>query len=181
MPACALCGDETSVTASCPHCATPVCAEHRNPPDHDCQGVDADRTVGWVIDLDAPTAGERTVCERETPSRRDLLAPSRSSAWLAAGTVLVVVVALLAATALGPATDAGEVVVSADGESGGLNETRVERLVAERTNAERAERGLDPLAYDRLLARVGEAHGEDMRERRFVGHENPDGERLAER
>lgn len=186
MPACAVCGVEVSVTASCPHCATPVCAEHRGPSDHGCPGVDADQTNGWVIDLDAPTASERAACKRETLARRDLLTPSRSSAWLAAGTVLVVVVALLVGTVLGPTVDTpGAVVASAGGDSAEsaqrLNETRVERLVAERTNAERVDRGLDPLAYDRLLARVGEAHGEDMRDRGFVGHENPDGEGLAAR
>ncbi|MFC6941059.1 CAP domain-containing protein [Salinirubellus sp. GCM10025818] len=188
MPECAVCGVETSVTASCPHCATPVCAEHRGPSNHDCPGVDADRTGGWVIDLDTPTAGGPSVPERVTTAWRDLLYPSRSGAWLAAGTAFVVVVALLVGTVLGPTVDTRGAVVASDEDGGDgaspadrLNATRIERLVAERTNAERAERRLDPLAYDRALARAGEAHSRDMRERGFVGHENPDDEGLAER
>jgi uncharacterized protein YkwD len=188
MPECAVCGIGTSVTSSCPHCATPVCAEHRGPSNHGCPGVDAGRTGGWVIDLDAPTVGGRSTPERATTAWRDLRYPSRSGAWLAAGTAFVVVVALLVGTALGPTVDApGAVVASADGDGGGSgpadrpDATRTERLVAERTNAERTGRGLDPLAYDRALAGAGEAHSEDMRERGFVGHENPDGEGLAER
>jgi len=186
MPECVVCGAEAAVTASCPHCAVPVCAEHRTPRDHDCRGVDADHTGGWVVDLDGSGAdgggegaGERNV--RPTGTWRGLLRPSRSGAWLAAATLFVLVVAVLAVLA-GPTGDApGEAVASAGGEAEGAgahapNETRVERLVAERTNAERRERGLDPLADDRALARVGEAHSEDMRERGFVGHENPDGE-----
>ena len=181
MPECAVCGVEASVTASCPHCATPVCVEHRSPSEHDCPGVDADRTGGWVIDLDAPPTGAPAERGRRAGGR-DLLRPSRSSAWLAVGTALVVVVALLAVTVPGPPGDAPRAVVaSADGESEGPNETAVERLVVERTNAERRERGLDALAYDSALAHVGEAHGEEMRERGFVGHGNPDGEGLAER
>lgn len=180
MPTCAVCGAEASVTASCPHCATPVCAEHCSPSKHDCPGVDADRTSGWVIDLDAPTASDVPGHGRKTRQWSDTLCPSRSSAWLAAGTVLVVVVALLVATVLGPAADPGEVVASTDA-SDGLSEARVERLVAEQVNGERVARGFDALAYDTALARVGEAHSEDMRGRGFVGHENPDGEGLAER
>lgn len=171
-----------SVTASCPHCAAPVCPEHRAPAAHDCPGVDADRTGGWIVDLDAPRSRSERSPEhdRTTGTRRPFTRPSRSGAWLAVATLAVVLAAVLA-VAVGPSTDApgGAVVASAD--EGGLNETRVGRLVAERTNAERRARGLDPLAYDRTLARVGTAHATDMRERGFVGHENPDGEGLRER
>ena len=192
MPECVVCGVESSVTAACPHCAAPVCADHRAPADHDCPGVDADHTGGWVLDLDAPGGSDRGeaapgradrgATTRGTASPRAVPRPSRSSAWLLVGT-LAVVVAVLAVVAAGPTTEApgGAVVASAGGDGGDLNATRVERLVAERANAERRERGLDPLAYDPALARVGAAHSADMRERGFVGHENPDGEGPAER
>jgi uncharacterized protein YkwD len=181
MPECVVCGVETSVTASCPHCATPVCADHCEPASHGCPGVDAAHTTGWVLDLD----GSEASGERAAGTRHGFPRPSRTGAALVAATLAVVVVAVLAVTAVGPAVDApgGAIVASADGEAptDRPNATRVERLVAERATAERVARGLDPLAYDRTLARVAGAHTEDMRERGFVGHENADGEGLEER
>ena len=159
MPECAVCGAESSVTASCPHCAAPVCADHRSPPDHDCSGVDADHTRGWILDLDGSASGSGSDTGVETEGWRDLLRPSRSGARLAVATLLVLSVTVLAVAVAGPTADApgGAVVASADDEGPDrLNETRVERLIAERANAERLERGLDPLAYDPTLARVGE-------------------------
>jgi uncharacterized protein YkwD len=189
MPGCVVCGVESSVTASCPHCATPVCAEHRSPTSHDCRGVEADHTSGWVVDLDGAASADASANGSDPLGRRAFPRPRGSGTWLAVATLFVLVVAVALVVA-GPSTAPpdGAVIASADngseGEGEGAhapNETRVERLVAERVNAERRERGLDPLAYDRTLARVGEAHSADMRERGFVGHENPDGEGLRER
>jgi uncharacterized protein YkwD len=42
-------------------------------------------------------------------------------------------------------------------------------------NAERTSRGLAPLALDALLAQVAEAHSQDMINRDFFDHINPDG------
>lgn len=42
-------------------------------------------------------------------------------------------------------------------------------------NAERTSRGLAPLAFDALLAQVAEAHSQDMIDRNFFDHINPDG------
>lgn len=171
-PRCVVCGAETSVTAACAHCAEPVCADHRDPPGHDCPGVDSDVAGGWVIDLDGP---QREPESGADDSLRDLLAPSRSGLWLAAGTLFVVCVAVLVVGLAGP--QFGEVVAS----TGGLNETAVERAIATEVNRERRAAGLDPLAYDAALAEVGERHSEDMRNRGFVDHTNPDGDTLAER
>ena len=184
MPECVVCGVETSVTASCPHCAEPACADHRDPTSHGCPGVEADRTTGWLIDLAGSASGGEKGDDGAREGWQDLLRPSRSGAALAVATLLVLGVALLAVAVAGPGdAPGGAVVASADGgdPASHLNETRVERLIAARANAERLERGLDPLAYDRRLARVGAAHSEDMHERGFVGHENPDGEGLRER
>ena len=185
MSECVVCGVESSVTASCPHCAAPACADHRSPPNHDCPGVDADHTRGWIVDLDgAESAGGRSDTDEVTASWRDLLRPSGSGARLAVATLLVLSAAVLAVAVAGPTADApgGAVVASADGEgSDRPNATRIERLIAERANDERRERGLEPLANDPTLARVGESHSADMRERGFVGHKNPDGEGLRER
>lgn len=182
MPECVVCGAETSVTASCPHCSAPVCAEHRDPASHDCAGVDAEHTDGWVIDLDGSATAEDRERGRRTEGWYGFLRPSRSGAWLAVGTLVVLLATVVAVAVVGPAADVpdGAVVASA-GDGTHLNETRVERLVAERANEERRARGLDPLAYDRTLERVGEAHSEDMYDRGFVDHENPDGAGLRER
>ncbi|NJN93094.1 MAG: CAP domain-containing protein [Anaerolineales bacterium] len=42
-------------------------------------------------------------------------------------------------------------------------------------NAERTSRGLAPLAFDALLAQAAEAHSQDMINRNFFSHINPDG------
>ncbi|MCK6629780.1 MAG: CAP domain-containing protein [Anaerolineae bacterium] len=42
-------------------------------------------------------------------------------------------------------------------------------------NAERVSRGLAPLAFDMLLAQAAEAHSQDMIDRDFFDHINPDG------
>lgn len=42
-------------------------------------------------------------------------------------------------------------------------------------NAERTSRGLTPLTFDSLLAQVAEAHSQDMIDRNFFDHTNPDG------
>jgi uncharacterized protein YkwD len=177
-PECVVCGAETSVTAACPHCATPVCADHRAPAAHACAGVDADRTGGWVVDLDGPMSrAEADARVGTVDSWRDLLTPSRSGLRLARGTLLLLVVAVLVGGLAGP--QAGEVVASAGLER--VNETAVEREIAEEVNGERRKAGLDPLAYDATLASVAGAHSADMCEREFVGHTNPDGEGLGAR
>ncbi len=51
----------------------------------------------------------------------------------------------------------------------------VERQVLEATNAERARRGLSPLAAEATLRLVARAHSTDMIERGFFDHVNPDG------
>lgn len=173
MADCVVCDRETSVTTACPHCGRPVCGAHRSVDAHDCPGLDADRTRGWVIDLDGPQP-RPAAADREPPDWRDLLTPSRSGAYVAAGSALVVLVAVLlvALAAPGPGAAAG---------GDGLDETRVERLVAQEVNDRRAANGLDPLAYDADLAGVAAAHSRDMHRRGYFAHEGPDGETLADR
>ena len=50
------------------------------------------------------------------------------------------------------------------------------RQVLALTNAERAKNGLNPLEWNDSLAELGEAHCEDMVNRNFFAHNNPDGE-----
>ncbi|MFB6207015.1 MAG: CAP domain-containing protein [Haloglomus sp.] len=170
MAECVVCGQETSVTAACPHCGQPVCASHRATDAHDCSGLDAEQTSGWVIDLDGPQPNSASSTD---PDWRDLLTPSRGGAYMAAGSLLVVLVAVALVTlaAPGPGAAAG-----AD-----LNETRVERLIAQEVNDRRTARGLEPLAYDRDLAAVAAYHSRDMHEREYFAHEGPNGETLRDR
>lgn len=173
MAACVVCGREVEVTAACPHCARPCCDDHRPPPAHDCPGVDADRTRGWVVDLDGsgnPAGRPSGGATGETPadghgSALDLV---RSGGWLAAGTLLLVV-AVLTAAVLAPPVDAE------------LDEERAERLIADGVNDRRRAAGLDALAYNGSLAAVAEAHSRDMARRGYVDHVSPDGEGLPGR
>ena len=53
--------------------------------------------------------------------------------------------------------------------------------VVEQTNAERARRGLPPLALDARLAAAAQAHSADMVRRGFFAHESPDGRQVWDR
>jgi uncharacterized protein YkwD len=57
----------------------------------------------------------------------------------------------------------------------------VEEQLLNLINAERSTRGLAPLDADNLLRQVAEAHSQDMVNRRFFSHTNPDGLDPAER
>jgi uncharacterized protein YkwD len=48
-------------------------------------------------------------------------------------------------------------------------------------NGSRAAAGVGVLSWDSATTRVARAHCADMRDRHFIGHENPDGQRLGER
>ncbi len=51
----------------------------------------------------------------------------------------------------------------------------VEMQVLDLVNKHRAQNGLSALTWDDALANVARAHSEDMRDRRFFSHNNPDG------
>lgn len=51
-----------------------------------------------------------------------------------------------------------------------------ERRVLELVNEERAKQGLSPLTWHEGLANVARAHSQDMNDRRFFSHDNPDGQ-----
>jgi len=63
----------------------------------------------------------------------------------------------------------------------GVNTTNVERLVHQEINERRANNGLDPITYDSALASIAEDHSQDMIERDFFAHENPDGDDVGDR
>lgn len=62
-----------------------------------------------------------------------------------------------------------------------LNQTAVEDAVHERVNAERTDRGFDALAYDEELRGIARGHSQDMIERNFFAHTNPDGDQPIDR
>ena len=53
--------------------------------------------------------------------------------------------------------------------------------VVDRTNAERAHRGLRPLTVDARLGAAAQAHSADMVQRGFFAHESPDGRQVWDR
>jgi hypothetical protein len=137
--------------------------------------VDAEHTRGWVVDLDGPQRAAETPAD---DSLADLLRLSRAGLWLAAGTLFVVLAAVVV-VGVGLPGLGGEVVASAG--AGATNETAVERAVVAEVNEARAARGLGELSTNGSLVVVVERHTLDMCERGFEGHENPDGDGVRER
>lgn len=162
MAECTVCGVGASASDGCPHCARPVCADHRAPGAHDCPGVDADRTGGWFTDPDAGRSrqtGSGAVPALSNPRR------------LAAGVLLVAVLAVVATAAF-----AATGLPSAD-----LDGERVARLVADGANDARIDRGLDALAWNASLAALAGSHSADMAAGEYVNHTRPDGTTVADR
>lgn len=62
-----------------------------------------------------------------------------------------------------------------------LDSEDVEYYVFEKVNEVRTERGLEPFEYGAYLSSLGRAHSEDMYDRGYFAHENPDGERAWHR
>ena len=75
--------------------------------------------------------------------------------------------------------DPGETI--AEGENWRVSSEDVERFIAEDVNEYRIENGKAPLVYSHALANVSRAHSEDMWDRGYFAHENPDGERAWDR
>ena len=56
-----------------------------------------------------------------------------------------------------------------------LNRSEIEREIHRIVNAERRERGLDPVAFDPRLRAIARNHSRDMVVRGYFGHVSPDG------
>jgi len=65
--------------------------------------------------------------------------------------------------------------------SGDIDAVEVETQVVERINDHRRENGLDPLQRHPAIHEVATAHSQDMHDRNFNGHTNPDGETPKDR
>ncbi|WP_255191244.1 CAP domain-containing protein [Natronobeatus ordinarius] len=67
------------------------------------------------------------------------------------------------------------------GDGGALDRTLVEQYVHEAVNEERAARGLEELEFDEELQTIARTHSEDMAERGYFAHTDPDGNSFADR
>ena len=159
-PDCAVCGRETTVSDACPHCGAACCLDHRPPPAHDCEGTEAGTTDGWRLDLDDAGA--------DPPPERPLSELLRPGIGLAVLTVLLVLAAVGAVAYVGPL-------------DGGLDADDVETAIEQRSDEERRAAGAGATDHDPELAAVARAHSQDMRDRGFVNHTNPDGKEPADR
>lgn len=56
-----------------------------------------------------------------------------------------------------------------------------ERLVVEHINDDRAEAGVGQLSVDAALESAAREHSQDMADRGFIGHQNPDGDQPWDR
>ncbi len=65
--------------------------------------------------------------------------------------------------------------------SSSLAQSALELEVLQRTNQVRLERGLSPLQWDALAYKAALGHAQDMLQRNFFAHQNPDGLGAAER
>ncbi|MHC3439583.1 CAP domain-containing protein [Natrialbaceae archaeon A-gly3] len=70
---------------------------------------------------------------------------------------------------------------AADDDDGALDRALVERYVHEAVNEERTDRGLEALAFDDELREIARAHSEDMAERGYFAHDDPEGNSFADR
>ncbi|SNZ04838.1 Cysteine-rich secretory protein family protein [Natronoarchaeum philippinense] len=107
---------------------------------------------------------------------------------VAVGVAIVAAVVLQAAGVAPGAVDLPGVLGGADTAPGDPNVSAysdgdieidsdsVERLIHEEVNDRRAERGLDALEWNPTVASVARAHSEDMADRDYFSHTNPDGE-----
>jgi uncharacterized protein YkwD len=68
-----------------------------------------------------------------------------------------------------------------EGTAPNLNTQLIEIQVHELTNEQRQQAGLTPVGYDPALADIARAHSQDMNDRDFFDHVNPDGKDPAER
>ncbi|MFC7235209.1 CAP domain-containing protein [Halosegnis marinus] len=159
MAECVVCGESVPVSDACRHCARPVCDDHREPPAHDCPGVESDSRV-WYTDPDAGRDG-RT-------GGRELSNPRRLAAGVAVAVLVALVVGGILAAGGAPALD-------------GVDDERLEALVVAEVNDARTARGHAPLEPNASLAAVADAHSADMAARDYVNHTAPNGSGVAER
>lgn len=93
--------------------------------------------------------------------------------WLLLGVLLIT-------TACAP-TLSDSATSSDAGERPSYNIDAIAQSMHKAINAERANEGLEPLDWSGELADIAQEHSQDMAERGFFSHENPDGESPSDR
>ncbi|NUB90738.1 CAP domain-containing protein [Haloterrigena sp. SYSU A121-1] len=68
-----------------------------------------------------------------------------------------------------------------DGSGDEIDRAALERYVHEAVNEERTARGLEPLEFDTELRDIARAHSEDMAERGYFSHVDPEGNDVTDR
>lgn len=68
-----------------------------------------------------------------------------------------------------------------ESDDGTLDRALVERYVHQTVNEERTDRGLEALEFDDDLQEIARAHSEDMAEREYFAHVDPDGNTFEDR
>jgi len=68
-----------------------------------------------------------------------------------------------------------------DGQFSDLNESQAEKLIHQKVNEERSERGLERLEYSQKLEEIAKYHSNDMVERNYYAHKGPNGESMSNR
>lgn len=110
---------------------------------------------------------------RSRPAQAVALLPDHSAPWwLTLRFLLLLAAASVAACGGGGASPTDPIVVSA---------AAVESQSFQLINTARGQEGIDPLALDSELSRIARAHSEEMRDRGFFGHRNPEGKGLRSR
>lgn len=93
--------------------------------------------------------------------------------WMALGVLLI-------ATACAPTVPDTDEPADA-GERPSYNVDAIAQSMHDAINEERAREGLESLDWSEDLAAIAEAHSQDMRDRGFFSHANPDGESPTDR
>lgn len=95
--------------------------------------------------------------------------------------ITLVLICVAAAGTIVVTGSAGEIAggvdswLSEQGDEEQLNATRIEQLIHERVNEERANHSVPPLSFDMELAEIARGHSAHMASEQFYAHESPNG------
>lgn len=78
-------------------------------------------------------------------------------------------------------SSSSSVVSSSSSSSASTSIDAVRQKILDLVNAERSNAGLSPLTYNKKLEQSAQAHAEDMQNRNFFDHVNPDGKTPSDR
>lgn len=211
MVACEVCGTGDQFLFQCQHCKGQFCQQHKAIENHDCDVEPRDTRIfsspdsaTSVKETPSVEPGDRyelpslaTFVDR-VPSPSKVLAPIRKIDVLLPSSQTILILAsflLLFGIVVGSVAVFEPVLRDAfPGVLGGstsgdpnavpaeeLNKTSVERMIADRINAFRANHDTATVEYAPALAEIARYHSEDMADRNYTGHVGPDNESVVDR